>query len=48
MSTKNIVNLTVIGGLLLFFSIAGFANPIWFVPDAGVAIFVPEVISELE
>lgn len=46
---KNIINLSVFGGLLLLLGLAALiVNPLFYVPTAGVAIYTPEVLSEVE
>jgi len=46
---KNILILSLMGGLLLLFGAAGFiVNSLLFVPAASVAIYVPEALSEIE
>lgn len=46
---KNIINLTIFGGLLVVLGSAGFiVDPVFLIPAAGVGVFAPEAISELE
>lgn len=46
---KNIINLSVIGGLLLLcVSAAAIVSPLFWCAVAGTGFYVPEVISELE
>lgn len=46
---KNILKLSFFGGLLLLLGAAGFiVDPLFLVPTAGVGVYTPEVVSELE
>lgn len=46
---KNILNLSLIGGLILLFGAAGFiVDAMFLVPAAGAAVFVPEAVSEID
>ena len=46
---KNILILSFVGGLLLVFGAAALiVNSLMFVPAAGVVMYVPEALSEIE
>lgn len=46
---KNILKLSFFGALLLLLGAAGYiVDPLFLVPTAGVGMYTPEVISEID